>query len=668
MKPRIVTIFIALFSLLGFVLLPSSSMSTAYKACFCPSVAGVATKPNVMIVMDYSGSMQFRAHYASASQFWNGYYSNSNVAYGYDGTESCKTDAVYNPAHTYYGLFQSNTYYTYDSTNKQWAAAATQPVTAYSFTAKTQDSGVAITAWATAKAYTVNAVVSDSGKSYICTTAHTSTSTSEPGVGSSWTTYWTLLGTGTECILFTAAGHTFQAGQLVEFQGLTSHTGMNGNAFLVAAVSGNTFRIAYPWNGNPDQVSGSVQRRIPGTVSTGLSGNILNYATATRIDCALQALIGGPGTCDSTNCYVTGQGERSYLRESTNIQGEFYVRPCTSNSTATYPDDYSSGTYTAKTTYVSISGRYTGTINTSDSYTGSGSSKYYYHAWKFTTTGASHIDVTLTGTWSSGTTSYVALFSSTSFSGTATTSASGSLAVLSYDISSAGTYYLVVRSNTKNVTETYTLSASQELTAYTYNTLPTRLCPPGDSTGQSSYAAIGSIPQAQIKIKEALADRNGVIQQTFNQVRYGFMYFNSSTGNIGKILVGCENTSLSTLLSAFTTIYPYNGTPTGEALYAALDYFAQSTSHSSYYTSNSSYISKGGSVDPYYSILSWVAPLTRISWEQCLFSRDTKSASKVMIIHSFGLRLSFWERSTEQRVGRKRRRLCPGKKSRNPEV
>ena len=79
---------------------------------------------------------------------------------------------------------------------------------------------------------------------------------------------------------------------------------MNGNAFYVTAVSGSTFKVAYPWNGNPDAVVGSVQRRIPGTLLTtyggvaqtpGLSGNILNYATASRIDAALQALIGGTG-------------------------------------------------------------------------------------------------------------------------------------------------------------------------------------------------------------------------------------------------------------------------------------------------------------------------------------------------------------------------------------
>ena len=90
----------------------------------------------------------------------------------------------------------------------------------------------------------------------MCKTAHTSASASQPGTGANWTTYWILAGTGTELIEFTASGHNFQVGQLVEFQGLTSHTGMNGNAYYVTAVSGNTFKVAYPWNGNPDDVSG----------------------------------------------------------------------------------------------------------------------------------------------------------------------------------------------------------------------------------------------------------------------------------------------------------------------------------------------------------------------------------------------------------------------------
>ncbi len=251
-----------------------------------PAVAGVATKPNVMILMDYSGSMQFRAHWNDP---WHSYYG-SNVAYGYS-SESDKVNGVYDPTQTYYGLFQSNVYYMYDATNKYWFPATTQPVIAYNFTDKSKDGGP-VAAWATARAYAVGNLVSYSGKSYICTTANTSSSSNSPGT-SGGATYWLLAGSGTELIQFTAAGHNFQVGQLVEFQGLTSNTGMNGNAFYVTSVSGSAFTVAYPWNGNPDAALGSVQGRIAGTLLTtyggvtqkpGLSGNILNYATASRID------------------------------------------------------------------------------------------------------------------------------------------------------------------------------------------------------------------------------------------------------------------------------------------------------------------------------------------------------------------------------------------------
>src|SRR5271157_3845101 len=85
MKPRLITILTALFFSLGLILLPSPSKATTpYNCCFCPPVAGMATLPNVMLVMDYSGSMQFRAHYEDAAQYWNGYY-NNYVAYGYNG-------------------------------------------------------------------------------------------------------------------------------------------------------------------------------------------------------------------------------------------------------------------------------------------------------------------------------------------------------------------------------------------------------------------------------------------------------------------------------------------------------------------------------------------------------------------------------------------------------
>ncbi len=47
--------------------------------------------------------------------------------------------------------------------------------------------------WATATAYAELAGVENGGSSYICTSAHTSDATSEPGVGASWQTYWDLV-------------------------------------------------------------------------------------------------------------------------------------------------------------------------------------------------------------------------------------------------------------------------------------------------------------------------------------------------------------------------------------------------------------------------------------------------------------------------------------------
>ncbi len=137
------------------------------------------------------------------------------------------------------------------------------------------------------------------------------------------------------------------------------------------------------------------------------------------------------------------------------------------DSAATYPNDYDTGTYTSMTTYVSISGRYTGAVTTANPYTGSSSNKYYYEAWTFTTTAATHIDVTLTGNGSAGN-SVVSIFNSTNFTGTAVasnTASSGNPAILSQDLTTAGTYYIIVESSSKNATTTsYALTSSLELT------------------------------------------------------------------------------------------------------------------------------------------------------------------------------------------------------------
>lgn len=49
-------------------------------------------------------------------------------------------------------------------------------------------------AWATSIQYQQNALVTHGSYLYICTLAHTSGTASEPGVGGSWTTYWSIAG------------------------------------------------------------------------------------------------------------------------------------------------------------------------------------------------------------------------------------------------------------------------------------------------------------------------------------------------------------------------------------------------------------------------------------------------------------------------------------------
>ena len=47
--------------------------------------------------------------------------------------------------------------------------------------------------WVTATVYAVNDALPYGGASYRCILAHTSGSTTEPGVGASWTTYWAVV-------------------------------------------------------------------------------------------------------------------------------------------------------------------------------------------------------------------------------------------------------------------------------------------------------------------------------------------------------------------------------------------------------------------------------------------------------------------------------------------
>ena len=86
--------------------------SSINKYCSIPPFAATKVKPNVVFLMDFSGSMQFPAYYRC--DFSAPYYFRSKVAYcGF-------VSANYNPKVDYYGYFSSDKYYVYDRTLKAW--------------------------------------------------------------------------------------------------------------------------------------------------------------------------------------------------------------------------------------------------------------------------------------------------------------------------------------------------------------------------------------------------------------------------------------------------------------------------------------------------------------------------------------------------------------------
>jgi len=97
------------------------------------------------------------------------------------------------------------------------------------------------------------------------------------------------------------------------------------------------------------------------------------------------------------------------------------------------------------------------------------------------------------------------------------------------------------------------------------------------------------------------SDLNGQINEKC-QLIMEFMVF-AGNSRYGVIRVG-KNATISDLINGINRETPYSGTPTGEALWEAYDYYKQSNDHS--YESNGAYIRRGNAdVDPYYDGSGW---------------------------------------------------------------
>ncbi len=164
-------------------------------------------------------------------------------------------------------------------------------------------------------------------------------------------------------------------------------------------------------------------------------------------------------------------------------------------------------------------------------------------------------------------------------------------------LDSEGAEYTI---NDENLKCTFTISANvttnRNITIENYN----GKCPLGNKTISNANIQIRASDPNSIKgiIHDFCdtTDLNGQINEKCKLIME-FMVF-ASDDREGQIKVG-KNATISNLISAINNETPYYGTPTGEALWEAYDYFKQSNDHS--YAANSAYISRGnGNVDPYY--------------------------------------------------------------------
>ena len=89
--------------------------STMKNYCVIPPFMEVDTKPTIILIQDFSGSMQFQAYYP----FYYGFpdFVNNKV-YIFNGYQLA--DVTYDKNRSYYGYFKPNEYYKYDSAKGYW--------------------------------------------------------------------------------------------------------------------------------------------------------------------------------------------------------------------------------------------------------------------------------------------------------------------------------------------------------------------------------------------------------------------------------------------------------------------------------------------------------------------------------------------------------------------
>jgi len=156
---------------------------------------------------------------------------------------------------------------------------------------------------------------------------------------------------------------------------------------------------------------------------------------------------------------------------------------------------------------------------------------------------------------------------------------------------------LIGGKSVSHISNTHTLLSEGGTWDYTDTTLHCKFAVSGGSNQAHTVTITSSggtcpftLSGANVKVDVPEAERIGVVQEIGDRdfdgtwdtgaARFGIMIYN--TDDVGRIVAGVD-TTMESFLNDLQTIQAYNGTPTGEALVNALDYYKHTKSACTYY-------------------------------------------------------------------------------------
>ncbi|GEM_PF-1561085 len=341
--------------------------------CNVPPFIGIKPKPNFLMVLDMSGSMQWMTSTGGG----NGYYSYKPGGATYKASGASRSNVArqnWSQTAKYYGMFDEDKFYEY-----------IEPVVGTHngyFQVRAEETGVC--GPETPPEYTVvgvgKRVDQDKFKNTMCfivTDPHQNDGNPDPEADPPEVDQ-----------RLKAKIHN---NDYVWVDGLTKYTHFNNrwfkvkfagksNYFQLGGLNKNYIRVEVPATEyedfSPDGIPPATDIGSPVTITRRayaepgsfaencISGHLLNWASTSRIDAALRAITGGKGELveGDTRFERRAQGMQKPVYDNSELKAYFYRRPGKYFDNAHHPDHFRFGTYSQKDIYLTVANYAAGSI------------------------------------------------------------------------------------------------------------------------------------------------------------------------------------------------------------------------------------------------------------------------------------------------------------------